>query len=255
MLYRTGDLARWLSDGNIEFLGRMDHQVKIRGFRIELGEIENRLLTHKDISEAVVIPRTDGNKDKYLCAYIVLKNPTPPLSSHSSPSLNLTGLRDYLSETLPDYMIPSFFVPLGKMPLSPNDKVDRKALPEPEIPLGEKFLAPGNKMEEKLASIWSEVLGIKKESISIDYNFFELGGHSLKATILAARIHKELGVNIPVSEIFKTPFIRAQAEYIASMGTSIYENIEPVEEREYYPQSPAQKRLFLLDQFENIGTG
>ena len=255
IIYKTGDLARWLPDGNIEFIGRMDHQVKIRGFRIELGEIENRLLTHKDISEAVVIPRTDGNKDKYLCAYIVLKNPAPFLSSHSSPSLDLTGLRNYLSETLPDYMIPSFFVTLEKMPLSPNDKVDRKALPKPGIPLREKFLAPRNKIEKKLAGIWSEVLGIKKEIIGIDANFFELGGHSLKATRLAAKIHKKLGVNVPVSEIFKTPFLRGQAEYIGSMETGIYEEIESVEEREYYPQSSAQKRFFLLDQLENIGTG
>ncbi|MGD2089138.1 MAG: amino acid adenylation domain-containing protein, partial [Candidatus Aminicenantes bacterium] len=252
-IYRTGDLGRWLPDGNIEFLGRIDNQVKIRGFRVELGEIESQLLTFDGIKEAVALVREDKNGDKYLCAYIVAvlhedRDPTHTISP--------VELRKYLSGKLPGYMIPVHFVRLEKMPLTPSGKIDRSALPGPEIKRGNEYAAPGDKIEKKLAEIWSEILNIDgvQTSIGIDDNFFQLGGHSLNAAILVSRIHKEFGVTISLGEIFKTPTIRALGSCIRGRERVSYASIEPAEEREYYPLSSAQKRLFFLDKFEDIGT-
>ena len=146
-MYRTGDLARWLPDGNIEFIGRIDHQVKIRGFRIELGEIESQLLKHEEIKEAVVIDREDKDGNKYLCAYVV-----------SNKEMTVIELREHLSKELPDYMVPAYFMQLEKIPLTPNGKIDRKALPEPDgdINTGVEYVAPRNEIEEKIVKIWSK---------------------------------------------------------------------------------------------------
>ena len=143
-MYRTGDLARWLPDGNIEFLGRIDHQVKIRGFRIELGEIESRLMQHPRIREVVVIARTDAGKDKYLCAYYV-----------AGEELEVKELRSFLAAELPGYMLPGFFVPLKALPLTANGKVDRKALPDPDRSLisGTEYVPAANETEQKLVEI------------------------------------------------------------------------------------------------------
>ncbi|MCK4260461.1 MAG: amino acid adenylation domain-containing protein [Halanaerobiales bacterium] len=189
--YRTGDLARWLSDGNIEFLGRIDHQVKIRGFRIELGEIENQLLKHDQVKETVVIERTDHNNHQYLCAYIV-----------SDRELSVTELRMYLNEKLPENMIPSYFSHLEKMPLTPNGKINRKALPEPDgnLVVGTEYVAPTTEAEIKLATIWGNILGT--EMVGINDNFFELGGDSIKAIQILARA-KEQGINLTVKDVFK----------------------------------------------------
>jgi len=254
ILYRTGDLARWLPDGNLEFLGRIDHQVKIRGFRIELGEIENRLTRHPAIKKAVVTARetTRGNReDKYLCAYIVLES-----GGGSPPTLPPAELREFLSRELPDHMIPSYFVPIDKIPLTPNGKIDGKALPEPAVEPGTDYIAPGDAVEEKLAEIWGEVLFGGNPSqgaagiVGIDDNFFRLGGHSLTATVLTSRIHKELNVIIPLAELFKTPTVRGLSGYIRGMAGDIYESIMPVEEKEYYELSFAQKRMYILQQMD-----
>lgn len=239
-MYRTGDLARWLPTGDIEFLGRIDYQVKIRGFRIEPGEIEQRLLKHAEITEVVVVPRDNEDGNKYLCAYLV-----------SQERFNVTDLREWIGQELPTYMIPTHFVQLEKMPLTPNGKLNRQALPEPDdrVQTGKKYVAPTNMIEERLEKLWSDVLHIEK--VGIDENFFELGGHSLKATYLISRIYKELHMTVPLSQIFKTPTIRLLAEFIAKRETSIYSTIEPVEERKYYPVSSAQKRLFVLKQFDD----
>ncbi|MDQ1351194.1 MAG: tyrocidine synthetase, partial [Acidobacteriota bacterium] len=247
-LYRTGDLARWLPDGNIEFLGRIDFQVKIRGFRIELGEIENRLTKHPDIKEVVVLVQEESG-DKYLCAYIF-----------PNSELDISELRKYLAKELPDYMIPSFFIQLEKIPLTPNGKIDRKSLPRPELKVGEGYNAPRNKIEKELVEIWSDILGLDdlhmaqlKTSIGIDDNFFQLGGHSLKATILISKINKELNVKVPLVDIFKNPTIRELATYIKGMASDIYIFLEPAEEREYYALSSAQKRLYFLQHFDLNG--
>jgi acyl carrier protein len=242
-IYLTGDLVRWLTDGNIDFLGRIDHQVKIRGFRIELGEIENQLLLHEDINEAVVVARKHENTDIYLCAYYV-----------SQRDLPASELRTNLSDSLPDYMVPSFFVQLDQIPLTPNGKIQRQALPVPGAEQADKaYVGPRNEPEEKLAEIWSGVLGIEKDMIDINANFFNIGGHSLRAAIMVTRINKEFNVKVPLAKIFKTPDIARLAQYITSIETRIYEEIHSVEKKEYYPQSSAQKRLFFLDQFEDIG--
>jgi len=213
LLYRTGDLARWLPDDNdnrnIEFLGRMDDQVKLRGYRIELGEIENQLLTHDKIIEAVVVDREDKG-DKYLCAYLAAGSPEPGAWS----GLDIKEIREYLTLTLPDYMIPTYFIPMEKLPLTPNGKIDRKALPVPEAKAGEAHTAPRNEIEKKMAEIWAEVLGTEKDTIGIDDHFSRLGGHSLKATTMVSRLQREFNVHLPLVELFKKPSIRQLGEYI-----------------------------------------
>ncbi len=244
-LYRTGDLVRWLSSDHIEFLGRIDKQVKLRGFRIELGEIEHQLLKYPDIKEAAVLVRDDTDGENYLCAYIV-----PHTKSHPeiSPVLSISELSEYLAMELPDFMVPAHFIELASLPLTPNGKIDKKALPKPGAVVGSGYIAPRNPIQQHLAHIWSEILGIDKNCISIDANFFEIGGHSLKATVLMSRVHKEMHVKVQLSEIFKTPTIRELSEYFKKAERKSYISINPVEKNEYYILSPAQKRLYLLHQ-------
>ncbi|MCP5045965.1 MAG: amino acid adenylation domain-containing protein, partial [bacterium] len=255
-IYKSGDLAQWQSDGNLLFLGRIDHQVKIRGFRVEPGEVENRLLNHPLIKEAAVVAREGAGREKYLCAYIIpVQGDVVPLSPDIP--LDPAGLRNDLSAGLPDYMIPSYFVTLEAIPVTPNGKVDRGALPEPAVTPGENDVAPRNQTERTLATIWSEVLGIEtgKEIIGIDTNFFSLGGHSLKATVMISKIHQRLKVKIPLTTVFKTPTIRGLSGYISRTAESRYISIVPVEKREYYPLSSAQKRLYFLQQMDALGIG
>jgi non-ribosomal peptide synthetase component F/acyl carrier protein len=243
-IYKTGDLARWMVDGNIQFLGRMDHQVKLRGYRIEPGEIEDRLLRHGHIEEAVVIDRKNRAGEIYLCAYIVVKA--------GEDSSSASRLREYLSRSLPAYMIPAYFVLLEKLPLNPSGKVDKKALPEPAAGSGDrdKYTAPRDEVEEKLAAIWAEVLGRDPShpSIGIDDNFFERGGHSLKATILLAGIYKAFEVKVPMPELFRAPTIRELAKNIREAVKEGFHSIDSCEEREYYKVSSVQRRLFFLQQ-------
>nr|NIM12917.1 AMP-binding protein [Candidatus Aminicenantes bacterium]NIN18911.1 AMP-binding protein [Candidatus Aminicenantes bacterium]NIN42821.1 AMP-binding protein [Candidatus Aminicenantes bacterium]NIN85548.1 AMP-binding protein [Candidatus Aminicenantes bacterium]NIO81812.1 AMP-binding protein [Candidatus Aminicenantes bacterium] len=198
-IYKTGDLARWLPDGTVEFLGRIDLQVKIRGYRIEPGEIENRLLHHPMVKESVVTVRQYENGEKYLCVYVVGAS-----SPKSFQAIDVSSLKEYLSNELPDYMVPDHFVLLEKMPLNPNGKIDMKALPAPKIESGQEYVAPRDDIERRLAKIWLEVLGRDASaSIGIDDNFFRLGGHSLNTTILATRIHQAFHVELSLSEVFK----------------------------------------------------
>ncbi|MBW7477855.1 amino acid adenylation domain-containing protein, partial [Paenibacillus oenotherae] len=242
-LYRTGDLARWLPDGNLDYLGRIDEQVKIRGYRIELGEIEAVLQRHEQVKEAVVIARQDKGADSYLCAYVV---------GHGK--LEAAELRRYVGSQLPSYMVPAFFVELAEVPLTPNGKVDRRGLPEPERSAmgGESYVAPRTELEAKLAEIWQSVLGIAQ--VGAKDHFFELGGHSLKATMLAARVYKELNVNLPLRSIFEAPRLEELAERIAEQEESKYASIERTEERSYYPVSSAQRRMYILNQLEGAQT-
>jgi amino acid adenylation domain-containing protein len=198
-MYKTGDVGRYLSDGSIEFLGRIDQQVKIRGFRIELGEIESMLLIHPCISQTVVTAREDSPGDKRLVAYVVTKE-----KSH----LTVNNLRAHLQKNLPEYMVPAAWVFLDTLPLNPNGKIDRKALPMPELSrpdFGMGYVAPHTLTEELLVSIWTEVLNVSK--ISVHDNFFVLGGHSLLATRVAARIKDFKAVTIPMRTIFEFPTI------------------------------------------------
>ncbi|NOQ28132.1 MAG: amino acid adenylation domain-containing protein, partial [Bacteroidales bacterium] len=241
-LYKTGDLTRWLPDGNIEFLGRIDQQVKIRGFRIELGEIESLLQKQDQIKESVVLAREE-NGEKYLCAYLVIKE-----------DYNEEEIRTYLSANLPDYMIPSYFVTLEKIPLNSNGKLNRKALPSPEIKAGDNYVAPSTEIEEKLLEIWSEILNIDKEDISVNANFFSIGGHSLKANVLTSKIHKEIGVEFPLRDVFVHTTIEAQASQIEKSTKKEFVSIPKAKEQSNYPLSPAQKRMYLLQQFDLTST-
>ncbi|MCW3095480.1 MAG: amino acid adenylation domain protein [Chthonomonadaceae bacterium] len=208
-LYRTGDLARYLPDGNIEFLGRIDHQVKIRGFRIELGEIETVLLQHPQVREAVVLAREDMPGDKRLAAYVV----------SSDTMRSVTALREYLHERLPDYMVPAVFVYLEAFPLSPNGKIDRRALPAPDwssIVASGTFVAPQSPLEEPLTEIWQKVLGMR--SVSVDANFFDLGGHSLLAIRLLSEIKSVLGMGLSLAEMLNAPTVSKMARLLQRKG-------------------------------------
>jgi radical SAM PhpK family P-methyltransferase len=257
ILYKTGDLVRLRPDGNIAFVGRRDFQVNVRGFRIELGEIESRLAAHPQIREAVVALREDEEQDKYLCAYVVAH-------SAEAASLSPSELRDFLLEQLPYYMVPAYFVFIKQLPLTASGKVDRSALPQPEISTaGAEYVPPGDEVERRLVAIWSRVLGIGEEKIGIDNNFFELGGHSLKATVVIARINKEWPVKVSMMGIFTAPTIRGLAEYVrqaagipgaAAASGDQGGAIEPVEKREYYALSPAQERMYFLQQIDPAST-
>ncbi|MCP4151549.1 MAG: AMP-binding protein, partial [bacterium] len=208
VFYFTGDLVRWLPDGNIDFLGRIDHQVKIRGYRIEPDEIKNQLLTHQDVKEAVVVVKKGRRGDKYLCAFIV---------TMEKPANRETGIgeifRIYLEQRLPLYMVPSYFKELDEIPLTTSGKVDNKKLAEIKIEASDnhnKYASPRNEIEKKLAVLWTELLEEEKQH-GIDDNFFRSGGHSLIATTLIALIQKELEVKVPLSEVFKRPTIRGMA--------------------------------------------
>lgn len=251
ILFKTGDLGRYLPDGNIEFLGRKDRQVKIRGVRVELEEIENSLPAHPLVAEAAVVSREE------LCAYITVVNGGKSLTEQEKQSLP-GELRDYLAEKLPEVMLPSFFIVLEKLPLTAIGKIDWKALPEPQTPKTAEYTAPRGPGEEKIAAIWREVLyggddlnaPPNHPPIGIDDNFFLLGGQSLKATLMLTKIHRELDVRVPLAEVLKTPTIRRVSDYIAAAEKEKISPVEPVEKREYYPLSSAQKRLYVIQQMD-----
>jgi len=208
-LYRTGDLVRFLPDGSIEFIGRVDHQVKIRGFRVELGEIESILKQHPSIQEAVVTIKSEPTGDKRVVAYLLADTATEALPAGAE-------LRNFLSQQLPDYMLPAVFMFLDAFPRTPIGKIDRLALPEPEIDrtaLESNYVAPTNPVEEIIAEIWAKALNVEK--VGIHDNFFALGGHSLMATQIIARVREQFQVDIPLKRIFEAPTIANLALIIA----------------------------------------
>ncbi|WP_261204544.1 non-ribosomal peptide synthetase [Laspinema sp. D2d] len=212
-LYKTGDLARYKQDGNLEFLGRIDHQVKIRGFRIELGEIEAVLCQYSGVAAAVAIAREEIPGEKELVAYVVPHDP----EGKSSP-LKISELRRFLQEKLPSYMIPTAYAVLELLPLTPNGKINRQVLPEIDTAfqeLLENYVAPRTSVEEVLVDIWRQVLG--KPQVSVYDNFFELGGHSLLATQLISRIRDGLKIELPVSQLFEAPTVASLANYIETV--------------------------------------
>jgi len=206
-LYKTGDLARYLADGNIEYLGRIDNQVKIRGFRIELGEIEAVLSQHFGIKDTVVIAREHVAGDKQLVAYVV---------PHQEEVPTISDLRLFLKQRMPDYMVPSAFVVLEALPLTPSGKIDRRALPTPDFSSqsSDQYIAPRTPTEKMLARIWAESLKIEK--VSIHDNFFELGGHSLKATQVISQVREAFTIELPLRSLFAQPTIAELAATITS---------------------------------------
>ena len=241
-LYRSGDVARYLPDGHIEFLGRLDHQVKIRGFRIELGEIETVLGQHPAVRETVLLAREDIPGDKRLVAYIV---PEPGQTPQHS------ALRHFLTEKLPEYMVPSAFVMLEGFPLTHHGKIDRGALPVPDqarLEHEDTFVAPCTPIEEMLASIWADILGL--ERVGVRENFFALGGHSLLLTRVMSRVHQVFQVALPMQSLFAAPTVAGLARCIDS-ARGLHTSSIPLTARPHdLPLSFAQQRLWFLAQFE-----
>ncbi len=246
-LYKTGDLARYLPDGDIEFLGRLDHQVKIRGFRIELGEIEATLSNHPAVKDAVVVAREDASGEKRLVAYIV---------SREGETADAGELRVHLRQTLPHYMVPQTFVMLEAMPLTRNGKVDRKALPalnENGYESTREFEKPQTPVEVVVAGIWADVLGL--EQVGATDNFFDLGGHSLKTTQVISRLSNLLQVQLPVRSVFEAPTVRDLSliveEALKSRSTDAAKvPIQRLSREGDLPVSFAQQRLWFLNRLE-----
>ena len=239
-LYRTGDRVRYLRDGKIEFVGRLDHQVKLRGFRVEPGEIKHVLEQHSQVREAEVIVRGTGN-DKRLVAYVV-----------SDGSVSNSDLRDFVSARLPRYMVPSAFVTLDEMPLTPNGKIDRRALPEPDVTELSEFVAPRTPTEEIVAGIWSRILDV--ERVGLHDDFFQLGGHSLLATQVVSRLRETFRVEVSLRALFGNPTVIALSQIIENeMREAPAAEILPLAPRSRegkLPLSFAQRRLWFLDQLE-----
>lgn len=241
LIYKTADSCRWLPDGNIEFLGRQDDQVQIRGFRIELAEIEQAMLRSGVLKNVAVVCHSRDDGESYLAAYIVKRD----------IDVAVADIRHFLEGQLPYYMIPSFMIPLASLPMTANGKIDRKLLPAPDLQKDDSHHQPQTPLELQLQRIWAGVLQFAADRIGLDSDFFALGGHSLKATTLAGRIHKELHVELKLVDIFQYPTIRRQAALIRNAAPQQFSEIEPLEQREYYPLSPAQKRLYILQQFDH----
>ncbi|MDM8558174.1 amino acid adenylation domain-containing protein [Candidatus Parabeggiatoa sp. HSG14] len=244
-LYKTGDLARYLPDGNIEYLGRIDNQVKIRGFRIELGEIEAVLSQHPIVQENVIITQEQSSDGKRLIAYIV----------PSKEQLNNDELRYFLKEQLPDYMVPSAFVSIETIPLTPNGKIDRRALGQLSITHDqlsrETFVAHRTPVEEQLTHIWIEVLGVEK--IGINDNFLKLGGHSLLVTQIISRIRKVFQIELPFSSLYDYPTVAELSQIIekkCNNGLSKIHAIQPIAREANLPLSYFQEQLWFLAQLE-----
>ncbi|MBR8841096.1 MAG: amino acid adenylation domain-containing protein, partial [Stigonema ocellatum SAG 48.90 = DSM 106950] len=244
-LYKTGDLARYLSDGNIEYLGRIDNQVKIRGFRIELGEIEAVLNTHPQIQQAVVIAKENIPGNTRLVGYVV----------PSDKSLTTSQLSEFLKQKLPEYMVPAAFVTLDTLPLTPNGKIDFKALPTPdgEITREHVKVTPRTPSEEIIANVFAAVLGM--QNVGIHDNFFTNGGHSLLATQLISRLRVAFAVEIPIRAVFESPTIAQLDQTITQLRTQdlglTLPPIQPIEgDTEQIPLSWAQQRLWFLNQLE-----
>jgi amino acid adenylation domain-containing protein len=244
-LYRSGDLGRFLPNGDLEYLGRIDHQVKIRGFRIEIGEIEAVLQQHLDVSHVVVLVREDQPEQKRIVAYVVL---------HQFATTTVKELRDFLKVKLPEYMLPSAFVVLESLPINHNGKVDRRALPAPDIygnTQDDTHLSPFTPTEEVVAAVWQEILGAK---VGINVNFFDAGGHSLLATQVVSRLQKAFDIKLPLQYLFEYPTVAELSECIDKVrkGEQNFQipAIEPVSRTENLPLSFAQQRLWFLDQLE-----
>jgi amino acid adenylation domain-containing protein len=238
LLYKTGDLGRWLSDGSIEYLGRIDNQVKIRGFRLELGEIETVIARHPHIKDCVVISGEDSLGNTRLVAYYIAKE-----------ELDSRQIREFLKSKLPDYMIPAAWVQLDAFPLTPNGKCDRNSLPIPDFTLTTtNYIAPTTPEEKILANIWQEVLNV--EQVGIHDNFFELGGHSIMATQVVSKIRQNLSVEFPLRCLFEYSTVAELADQLQSSALTEIPPIKPVSREKDLPLSFAQQRLWFLAQLE-----
>ncbi|MRX41949.1 amino acid adenylation domain-containing protein, partial [Flavobacterium sp. LC2016-23] len=238
VMYNTGDLCMWNEEGSIKYYGRIDHQIKIRGYRIELEEIISAMLSYEGVQQSVVVGmEIDG--EKHLAGY------------YTGEEVESNSLRKYLTGCLPEYMIPTYLTGIEKFPLTPNGKIDKRALPNPTEGLVREYVAATNETERVLIAIWEEVLG--KEKIGINDNFFELGGHSLKGIQIVSRIYKILSKKIELKNIFMYPVLGDLAELIINEDFEEYTPITKTEEKEYYPPSYPQKRIWVLEKLEASG--
>ncbi|MGU1668216.1 pyoverdine non-ribosomal peptide synthetase PvdD, partial [Pseudomonas aeruginosa] len=239
-LYRTGDLARFQADGNIEYIGRIDHQVKVRGFRIELGEIEAALAGLAGVRDAVVLAR-DGVGGTQLVGYVVA-------DSAEDAERQRESLRESLKRHLPDYMVPAHLMLLERMPLTVNGKLDRQALPQPDASLSQQaYRAPGSELEQRIAAIWAEILGV--ERVGLDDNFFELGGHSLLATRVISRVRQEQQLDASLKALFERPVLKAFAQGL-ERTTDAVSTIPLADRQQPLALSFAQERQWFLWQLE-----
>jgi hypothetical protein len=210
-MYRTGDLARYRRDGQIQLIGRTDHQIKLRGHRIELGEIEVVIERHPDVLQAVIELQGEGTGQQLVACI-----------KQSGDALDTGSLRSWLQERLPDYMVPSVFIALEEIPLTPNGKVDRKRLPKAKASTRETstpMASPRNRLEEHLVQIWSEILGVNR--VGVRDNFFDLGGHSLLLVRVHARLRHELDPDIAVIDLFRYPTIESMASWLNRRSHSL----------------------------------
>src|SRR5947209_1699913 len=246
-LYRTGDIGRFLPDGNVELFGRQDNQVKIRGFRIELGDVEQAIMHHPDVADCAVIARSDAANEKFLAAYLVAKNQKP---------LDLPAVRERIAQQLPSFMVPSGWLQLQRLPLTPGGKVDRKALPAPDLldNKAERGTEQLSQTQELIAGIWAALLRV--QNIGSNDDFFRLGGHSLLATRAIAETRKIFGIDIPLRAIFEESTLAAFARAVErqlSNGASQLEPISVVDRSVPLPLSSSQRRIWFLQQLEPTG--
>ena len=242
-MYLTGDVARWLPDGNLEYLGRADKQVKIRGFRVELGEIEAALLAQPAIEDAAVIDAVEKSGATALVAYVVAR-----------AAIDIGQIKAALGKTLPEFIVPGYYVQLDALPLTPNGKVDRRALPPVAIGDGAPVEPPATELERALAAIWARVLGVDKARLGVTTHFVDLGGHSLKAIALVSELYRELGVELKVSDVFRHPTVREMAAAVATRAP--VRTLPPIERAAPAPSyraSSVQERMYFLQQVDPSG--
>ncbi|MDR0268390.1 amino acid adenylation domain-containing protein, partial [Paenibacillus sp.] len=243
IMYKTGDLGCWREDGNLEFASRMDEQVKIRGYRIEPREIESVIAEHPSVQEVLVMAHQQAHGQKELVAYVV-----------GNDSNGAAAFKNYLIDKLPLYMIPKYIIFVDRFSLTPNGKIDRKSLPLPteREQKEEQYIEPATEMEKKLAELWQEVLGINRVG-ALD-NFLHLGGHSLKAVSLVSRMRQTWGRDVRIDHIFRAPILKELAELIKEGVRKTYSAIPKAAVRASYPLTAAQRRIYVLEQFEHVGT-
>jgi len=250
-MYGTGDLAIWRADGQLEYVGRADDQVKIRGFRVEPAEIEVALVRDDDVAQAAVVHRTDRFGDTRLFAYVVpVRRPDTDQDTPGRP--DPAALRDFLHGCLPAHLVPAAFVIMDALPVTPNGKLDRRALPTPDLSGRERGPGPRNAREDELCRIFAEILDVA--GVGIDDGFFDLGGHSLMATRLISRVRATFGVDLAIRDVFSTPTVAGLAQLLDESGDTRRPPVRRVQRPERMPLSHAQRRLWFLNRLEGPST-
>ena len=238
-IYKTGDFGRWLPDGNIEYLGRIDEQIEIQGHRIELREIENAIKKQPLVKDCAIISKEYEDNEKIICAFVVGNN------------LDTFVLKKSLLNFLPEYMVPSHMVHVDEIPLNKNGKIDKIKLSNFDLTTMNDCVEEKNTMEVLIGNAFCQIL--KLNAIGLDNNFFELGGHSLRAIKLINKIEVDTGIRISLKALFANPTVRQISQYLNELSVEDYEPIPKVEDREYYPMSSTQKRIYLINQIEGNG--